>query len=560
MAAELTGRRTLALYFFYLLFAVSLIYASGLPFLVCSIAQQTSHLPGDVSANNLFYSFMFPLGVPDQISDASVDLLGVAYLSISIPFFVASILIENFIIFVILPEPNRPPHTARFADSICSVGLGILQVLAARLLFLQWMEPLYTLVYDNLRVTDSLSDSTKPFTWWSCLIIADFLYYWFHRLSHEISWMWTTHAVHHSSEEYNLTTALRQPALDFLAPSFIISSVLAAVLFPWPLFSAHATFNLLYQFWIHTQLIPPLPLVEHVFNTPSLHRIHHGRNLRALGKNYAAILIIWDRMFGTYEPEIREEDDTKLYYGIIPQLRSYDPIFANVHHFYHMIMIQTKWQKWWQVPFRHWTPNNASCPEVSKDSKMNPASKFDPQPPTLRWKIYAYVQFAVLLFSVGVYLLFDDDDAISRFLFGPGLDVAWGKAFVAIAIVSLALWTLADISAICTLGVKGTRSTRHSLLRSECARHTVILLVLVISAFLPDSEPQLFLTMASIYALFNASSLLMLRNELDEEKDATTTANIVFADAEAPLVAEGNEEQGETKVSDWTWYKSKKYQ
>ncbi|GMH57030.1 hypothetical protein TrRE_jg13150 [Triparma retinervis] len=510
---------------------------------------------------------MFPLGVPDQISDASVDLLGVAYLSISIPFFVACILIENFIIFFILPEPNRPPHTARFADSICSVGLGILQVLAARLLFLQWMEPLYTLVYDHLRVTDSLSDSTKPFTWWACLIIADFLYYWFHRLSHEISWMWTTHAVHHSSEEYNLTTALRQPALDFLAPSFIISSVLAAILFPWPLFSAHATFNLLYQFWIHTQLIPPLPLVETVFNTPSLHRIHHGRNIRALGKNYGAILIVWDRMFGTYEPEIREEDDTKLYYGIIPQLRSYDPIFANVHHFYHMVMIQTKWQKWWEVPFRHWTPNNAKCPEVSKDSKMNPASKFDPQPPTLRWKIYAYVQFALLLFSVGVYLLFDDDEAICKFLFGPGLDVAWGKAFVAIFIVSLALWALSDVSAICTLGVKGTTSTRRSLLRSECARHTVIVLSFVICAILPDSEPRLFFTIASLYTLFNLSSLLMLRNELDEGggADRAIVTNIVFADAEsgasAPLIADGGGGgMGEAKVSDWTWYGGKKYQ
>jgi len=258
----LSMSRKITLNFMYVLFAISLIYASGLPFLVCSIAQQTDHLPGNISDNMLFYGFMFPLGVPDQISDASVDLLGVAYLSVALPFFVTSMIIETIIIFCILPPSHRPPHTARFNDSMCSVGLGILQVLAARLLFLQWMEPLYNAIYDNLRVTGSLSDATKPVTWWACLIIADFLYYWFHRLSHTISWMWTTHAVHHSSEEYNLTTALRQPALDFLAPSFLISSALAALLFPWPLFSAHATFNLLYQFWIHTQLVPPLPLVE----------------------------------------------------------------------------------------------------------------------------------------------------------------------------------------------------------------------------------------------------------------------------------------------------------
>lgn len=207
--------RNLVLYSFYFIFGVCLIYASGLPFLVCSIAQQTGHLPRSVSGSQLFYSFMFPLGVPNQISDASVDLLGVAYLSISIPFFVACILLENFIIFIILPPSNRPPHTARFADSICSVGLGVLQVLAARILFLQWMEPLYTLIYDNLKVTSALSDSTKPFTWWACLLIADFLYYWFHRLSHTISWMWTTHAVHHSSEEVSLRVAIFLHSLPY---------------------------------------------------------------------------------------------------------------------------------------------------------------------------------------------------------------------------------------------------------------------------------------------------------------------------------------------------------
>jgi len=93
--------------------------------------------------------------------------------------------------------------------------------------------------------------------------------------------------------------------------------MLGALLFPYDIFVAHTSFNLLYQFWIHTQLVPPLPLVETVFNTPSLHKIHHGRNIRALGKNYGAIFIIWDRMFGTYEPEIVEGDDEELYVALL---------------------------------------------------------------------------------------------------------------------------------------------------------------------------------------------------------------------------------------------------
>ena len=174
-----------------------MLYASGLPFLITAMAEQTNSLPG-LDDGVTFYAIMFPLGIPDQITSdaASVDLVGIAYLSVAIPFFILSILLETFIILVLLPKSRRPLHVARFNDSIGSIGLGILQVLTARLLFLQWFEPLYTFVYNNCRTTDALSDPTKPITWWSCLIIADFLYYWFHRFSHTYSWMWTTHAVH----------------------------------------------------------------------------------------------------------------------------------------------------------------------------------------------------------------------------------------------------------------------------------------------------------------------------------------------------------------------------
>jgi len=280
-----------------------------------------------------------------------------------------------------------------------------------------------------------------------------------------------------------------------------------------------------------------------------------------LGKNYAAILIIWDRMFGTYEPEISETDNSPIYYGIIPQLRSFDPVFANVHHFYHMVAIQTKWQRWWEVPFRHWTPNGAKCPEVSTKSKMNPASKFDPSPPTFRWKAYALGQFALLLMAVGVYLILDDDDAISVFLF-PDISIAWGKVIIAATVVLVALWTLSNVSSICTLGVEGTTSTRRSLLCSEGVRHSIVLVVLLITTVLPSASTtnrQNFLTVTGIYFLLNASFFLVLRTELEEEQDLAS--NIIFADAEAALISEENNENAKAAgVSEWTWYTRKKYQ
>ncbi|GMH82305.1 hypothetical protein TrVE_jg11841 [Triparma verrucosa] len=581
-SAPLTLTRAVCLYTCYVIFGVSLLYASGLPFLVTCIAEQTDSLPGrDDGAT--FYKILFPLGVPDEITDdsASVDLIGIAYLSIAIPFFILSILIETFIIFVVLPEDRKPLHTARLGDSIGSIGLGILQVLSARLLFLQWFEPLYTLIYDNLRLTDALSDATQPFTWWSCLIIADFLYYWFHRFSHQYSWMWTTHAVHHSSEEYNLTTALRQPALDFFAPSFLISSAAAALLFPWPLFSVHATFNLLYQFWIHTQLVPPLPWVETIFNTPSLHAIHHGRNIRALGKNYAAILIIWDRMFGTFEPLVKEGDDAPIYFGIIPQLKSYDPIFANLHHWHHMIFVQTRWQKWYTVPFRHWTPNDAKCPEVSKTSKMNPAHKFDPRPPTVAWKLYAIVQFSTMLFGVGMFLLDTSSSAeIGSYLLGD--DSSLETTIVSLAVVLMALWTLSNVTSIFTLGIKGTISTRRSLLCGECVRHVMIVGLLLAVCLVPAATwgyVQFFLAFSGAYLCVNGSLVVFVRSSDDksEGKGGQNDGVVVMGggnggaegddndNLEAALLdmsttkAEAQEQHSEIK--NWSWYpKSGKYE
>jgi sterol desaturase/sphingolipid hydroxylase (fatty acid hydroxylase superfamily) len=159
----------------------------------------------------------------------------------------------------------------------------------------------------------------------AALVADDFAYYWFHRLHHEVRGLWAAHVPHHSSRRYNLSTALRQSwtpmtALPFYAP-------LALVGFPPALIATVHGLNLLYQFWIHTELVERLPRpVEWLFNTPSHHRVHHGANPRYLDRNYGGILIVWDRLFGTFEPE-REP----VRFGLTHDLASHDPLRIAFH-------------------------------------------------------------------------------------------------------------------------------------------------------------------------------------------------------------------------------------
>jgi sterol desaturase/sphingolipid hydroxylase (fatty acid hydroxylase superfamily) len=164
---------------------------------------------------------------------------------------------------------------------------------------------------------------------WAAAIVlflgVDCAYYWFHRIAHEYNAPWAGHVVHHSSEDYNLAVALRQGAFQGLF-SWVFYLPLALVGFPPSWFAAIMSFNLLYQFWIHTRAIKTLGPLEWVLNTPSHHRVHHARNPKYLDKNYAGTLIIWDRMFGTFKAE--EEEPV---YGLTKPLNSWNPLWANLH-------------------------------------------------------------------------------------------------------------------------------------------------------------------------------------------------------------------------------------
>jgi len=170
-----------------------------------------------------------------------------------------------------------------------------------------------------------------PVAWWTvllCFIADDLAYYWFHRIAHERRYFWASHVIHHSSQHYNLSTALRQTWTGKFSFSFIFGLPLALIGFPPEMILFVGGINLVYQFWIHTELIDRMGPFEWIFNTPSHHRVHHATNARYLDANYAGTLIIWDRMFGSFAPEIRSERPR---YGIVRNLTTFNPLMIALH-------------------------------------------------------------------------------------------------------------------------------------------------------------------------------------------------------------------------------------
>ncbi len=229
-------------------------------------------------------------------------------------------------------------------DSFTLLALGFGSTMAA-VLFGATIVGTYGWLY-KFRVFDI------PITWWSgvwCFVADDFCYYWFHRSAHRVRWFWASHVIHHSSEHYNLTTALRQTWTGFLSLSFIFRLPLFLLGFDPRLVLFVVGVNLVYQFWVHTEAVRRLPLgFEGWLNTPSHHRVHHGTNPRYLDRNYGGVFIVWDRMFGTFEAE---HDDEPVRYGIVKNLGSFNPLWAAVHEWWGIardIWHATGWYARWQ--------------------------------------------------------------------------------------------------------------------------------------------------------------------------------------------------------------------
>jgi sterol desaturase/sphingolipid hydroxylase (fatty acid hydroxylase superfamily) len=190
--------------------------------------------------------------------------------------------------------------------------------------------------------------ATIPWTWWAwiaCFVLDDFSYYVFHRSAHRVRWFWAAHVNHHSSQHYNLSTALRQTWTGFFAITFIFRLPLVFVGFHPTMILFVGAINLIYQFWIHTEAIAKLPRwFEYLMNTPSHHRVHHATNPRYLDRNYAGVFIIWDRMFGTFTEEVEDE---QIRYGIVKQLGTFSLLWSVFHEWVGIA------QDVWSAPWRH---------------------------------------------------------------------------------------------------------------------------------------------------------------------------------------------------------------
>jgi sterol desaturase/sphingolipid hydroxylase (fatty acid hydroxylase superfamily) len=256
------------------------------------------------------------------------------YLTLAGPFFLALAAVEVVIAACARLDAYRLNDS--LADLSCGIFDQILKVFGHGLLVLG-----YVFVYERWALFDvsAWPAAGKWLAAFALFLGVDFCFYWQHRFAHLWAAPWAAHVVHHQSEEFNLIVALRQSAFEeYLLAAFYLP--LALVGFPPAWYVAMFSFNLIWQFWCHTRLIGRLGPLEWVFNTPSHHRVHHGRNPVYLDKNFAGTLIIWDRLFSTFEPEGEE-----VIYGITRPFKSWNPVWANFHYWAELA------RDAWQAPY-----------------------------------------------------------------------------------------------------------------------------------------------------------------------------------------------------------------
>lgn len=257
----------------------------------------------------------------------------------AIPAFLVLMLIE------IVIDQRRRTGYYRANDAIASLSTGLLSQtmgFATRFFGFLAYATLWTLLpHAELTMT--------PLLWVLAFVLYDFCYYWSHRCQHMINVLWSIHVVHHQSEEFNLTTALRQPFTGFwLGAVFYLP--LLFIGFPPEVIVVVGSLNLIYQYWIHTRFIGHMGWFENFFVTPMNHRVHHAINEPYIDRNFGGVFIVWDRLFGTYQVEMPEEPCV---YGVRKPLQSWNPFYANLHVYWQLL--QDAWHAHrWQDKFRIW--------------------------------------------------------------------------------------------------------------------------------------------------------------------------------------------------------------
>jgi alkylglycerol monooxygenase len=311
--------------------------------------------------------------------------------ALAVPIFLFLILVE------IVADRIRGAKYYRLADSINSLSCGILST-GMRVFFG------FVAVFTYEWILDHWAPVRLPpghwAVWLFAFILYDLCYYWNHRLSHRMGIFWASHVVHHQSEEFNLTTALRQTGTgSFLGWIFYVPLALCGV--PIGVFALAAVAQLFYQFWPHTRMIGRMGVLDRWIQTPSNHRVHHAQNDLYLDKNYVGVFLVWDHLFGSFQEEL---DGEPCVFGIRGQLKSWNPVWANLH--YYMAMAKDSWHagswldklKVWVAP-PGWRPPDVAerFPKPSYDLHRD-FERFDPpRRSALSW--YVLVQFIALTVS-----------------------------------------------------------------------------------------------------------------------------------------------------------------
>jgi alkylglycerol monooxygenase len=339
-----------------------------------------------------------------------------SYLALAVPVFVVSIAGEAWV------SRRKGLGFYRLHDTIGSLGCGIGQTLLGL-----WVNVFAIAVYVFVaRAAPWKLPADSAVIWGLSLVGVDFCHYWFHRSSHRINFLWAGHAVHHQSEDYNLSTALRQSWLEpIMSVPFYLPLALLGV--PVEVFVATHTIQTLYQYWIHTRVIGKLGVVDGVLNTPSNHRVHHAINPEYIDKNYAGIFILWDRIFGTWVEEKAEPA-----YGLVKPLASFDPYWSNLSEWARIAALanasKSRLESWYAVIAPpEWLPRSLGGAKAVPP--VDPARVLYEANASRAVDGYVVAQFALVLAGSGALL------GVAH-----GIDPIWRGA--AIVWLLSALWTL----------------------------------------------------------------------------------------------------------------------
>ncbi|XP_039749498.1 alkylglycerol monooxygenase-like [Pararge aegeria] len=307
----------------------------------------------------------------------------------SYPYFLIFMIIEHIVLRL------EGKKGIRLNDGITSISHGIFQE-CGRLIWRGAESYLYTWIYANFRIVDL--PWNNPVTWYAAALGVDFCYYWMHRACHEVHILWAQHQVHHTSEDFNMGVGIRQSVLQGWC-GFIFYLPLALAIPP-AQFVMHHQFSYLYMFWIHTESIKSLGPLEYILNTPSHHRVHHGSNKYCLDVNYGGVLIIWDRLFGTFRPET---DKIEIVYGLIYNQPSFNPAYLQLFYTRYVIQKFSRLESWTDklkaiVWGPSWEPGTPRLGDEDMKIDVENRAKYDIFLPA--WcNIYIVLHYAVVLYG-----------------------------------------------------------------------------------------------------------------------------------------------------------------